>query len=71
MLVIPTALLKSEQVLAASNTVIFNLRFMSSRNRIPTLAPGPVQRSLNLRCRGLPSGDEYYCGVAPGKHMVL
>jgi len=67
----PIRLLKSEQVLTGSDTVVFDLCFMSSTNRIPPLASGPLQRSPNLGRRGLPFGNEYYCGVTPEEHMVL
>jgi len=70
-LVIPTAFLKLEQMLATSNTVVFDLRQVSSRNRIPALTPGSVEGSLNFGCRSLPVRNEYYCGVAPRKDMVL
>ena len=70
-LVIPTALLKLEKVLAAGNAVLFNLRLVSSGDRIPPLTSGPVQRRLDFRCRKLPLGDEYHRRVASRKHMVL
>jgi len=71
MLVIPAALLKLEKVLAASNTVILDLRHVSSWSWIPSLTSRSFQRHLNFRWRALPLRHKDNCGVAPRKDVVL